>query len=1276
MKRVKIVQFMCVIACLSTFASGCVRTHILGTGLSADEMKVSQATFLRNASFEWVVIVPEAEVSTPPAFVRVMSNEKEAIFQVVEIIDGRAHKVVPMHAVEMSWLYDAAGATDTRVELLDEDAFFAMEQGSIKGNAPGYMTIKGGAVTGVTWTGQAPAQGSVFSVWSMDPALPISQRIQSSGVYEDVTTVSVEHKLDDGRYMLVIDGIRDDALAQNPYKVGVVQLGSTSKPSVVDGVEFTPVKLDPALLKKSTHELRLAALELGVDAITWKDKDRSSMTLLAVDRYDEQISGGVGLVPGIVEVPLEFKSQQDLLKGIKALDSVRHGHALKAYTVLEDVPFRVEGSEKVAQLRRAELLGTAGFAQLVYLEEKEKYGKALPAPVFTYLSRSFVFSGATHEAIAMAVGARDAFFQGGRYLGVARNVELIGISHGLEHNTAKSVWAFQNASKLYRGSGVNDAIAAARAEELMSVFAARNADVQTALSEGKRSRSRYYYANDLFSCAQMELELAAYYLLEGGDEMVKDAAESVRYGGMRMQEIGHKVGINRARAMTALVSHKLKPGSVKLTDVIEVYRTSLLQRDGWGEAVSASALILLGGQLKPNELAQVGASLERYSAVFDASLLGATVEQAYASACAQGYDDRGGQCQVMMAKYRPDDSLVRRWVEQGYGHLLGDSSEGVESSQDRLVRLLEERQESTSKNDFVLSAYIELYLAAVANSRGESDAQQAHISKMFDYINRVDANERATVLVEFAQELAVRGQEPLMLPLYEEAFKVAHAQGQRQAAMQAALEQAVLLRQSGQLVEALAAVEQATSRVAKDAPKDLARVAFDRALIHSMRGSSSAAKVDWSIAYERVKKLEAVDALDVLLYAFQVSLNEANQVQSRELQEAISRVEAGMPSSLVATLEGKRILAQSELLRAQAQEKKGNLAQVVTLASSVDKTLADDPSASAAESRAKALLLLLRYAQSSSQSEDIEQRLEELWARQLERLEQRLFSVDEFSAPITVAQALSEVRYLRGDAKGAGAVLLSLLLSGLSPSQKMATVSCQEGLLFVASGEFTQGKVELERCVKLKSEHKDVYRARVLLALSQKTQAERKRGIEMLIQSPVVREQRRRQMLLGFVVPAEAQDKAFVRLQKSYDKTVDGEAKAQAGVAVIEKQIELHDLVGASESLELLKPLLYELGQEYPADYVRLKTELMLQQLDVVQARYYLDRASVELPQNMEPVRQVKMDWLRARIALGFGQWTMARAYLSDARDLASESGLSEWTARINTLAEQFQLTL
>lgn len=155
-------------------------------------------------------------------------------------------------------------------------------------------------------------------------------------------------------------------------------------------------------------------------------------------------------------------------------------------------------------------------------------------------------------------------------------------------------------------------------------------------------------------------------------------------------------------------------------------------------------------------------------------------------------------------------------------------------------------------------------------------------------------------------------------------------------------------------------------------------------------------------------------------------------------------------------------------------------------------------------------------------------------------------------------------------------------------------------------------------------------------------------------------------------------ERALGRARKLYSESssASGEERASAGVEVVERLLERGELEDAEAQLATLKPLLYELGQEYPVDYVRLNTALRFARLDVVQSHYYMERASVEFPQGLEPERQVKLDILRAYHAVALGQWTRARALLGDAHSLAAQEGLGELQALSSHIANRFQLKL
>lgn len=1289
------IRMMCIVACFGCAALqvSCTRTKLPNSGLTNEELNVSSTQLLRNGMLEWVIVIPQGASMPDEDFALVTVDGSTHLFQIYERADGRILKVLPVGVTPVSWVRDAASRSSTGLDVryLSREELAALEEGSL-GVPLGYATIEGGRVTALSWLGQPPEAGDWgVALLSTEPAKQgalLDARVRGVARYlsekKDELVAMAESSLPDGSYFVLLDGQELTPLEEQAYRVGVVG-SKQGEPQKVGQIELFPVSLPRELLEGNEVALREVALTLGVDAITWREGD--AFRLMAVDLFDERITrDGVGLKPGLIEVSLGFETQKDLLKGAHALDAIRKGHALDAYAALDGIDIEVEKSSSVGRLRHQELLGAAGLAQWLYADRKGTTRREFLAPEFIYLSRAYLFSGAPRDALVMADGARQAWDNWsdvGRRVAMGRSFELMGQAHAMLGDYKEAITHLQQAVEYYKREEVGDSVAAAEAEVLMSAFALRGGSEDVALAEGKRARSRYYYANDFFSCAQTELELADLYLRLGLD---KDAMDTTGYGALRMKEIDHPVGLNRAALMNAFISHQIKPGSVRIDDVRQAYTTAKTQRDGWGELMGASTMVLLGGMFDTSEAAMLGADLERGQHQFDAGVMRDHAERALASLCAQGYRPktsggapRANDCELLIAKYQPEGELVRSWVIQGYAHLLRGQNEDVKSSRERLEKL---RDGDVYLKDKALAAYIELYLASIAYAASEEAARKEHVDRAYRLIGELDAEQQAIVLYETALDLEQRGQQHLLAPLLSGAFDVARTRKQEERARDIAMKYAEVLRQDRKLEEALAAIEQAASRVSKDEDASLrTRLAFDRALINSMRKVSSA-QSEWTLAYEAASKLEPIAALEVLSHALEVSLEEAKGVQSEELLEKITRVEAGMTPSLVSTLEGKRALARSEQLRAEDAVARGDVARAIKLATSAEKTLADDPSAQASETRARSLLLLARYAQSASQNESVEQRLEELWARQLDALDRRLFSTSEYEAPIGVARALAEIRYLRGDADGSRAVFSALMLSGVSPTKSYLKIACEQGQHDIIAGDFTRGKEALTQCVELSDGSDLVYRAKVLDALTQESTLDRKRGLQRLLDPRDTRQKTRKQMLLELGVASEesktgAFERAFKKAQRTFtSSSVSGEVRAQAGVEVVERLIERGELDEAGAQLNELKPLLYDLGQEYPVDYVRLNTALRFARLDVVQSQYYLERASVEFPQGLEPARQIKLDILSARHALALGQWTRARALLGDAYSLAGEEGLTELQRRATSLAEQFQLKL
>lgn len=1252
----------CAVAIFGMF--GCERTRIPDSGLSGEQLDVSAPRFLRSGTLEWVVAMPEGTSSQPYALI---SNAGQThLFEVTTKKGSQVVKVLPLGAVSAEWVRAASQHSGSEVRFVSAKTL--MSEAPVLSSSVGMTTFKAGQPGEVTWLGGAPrVPTSVMYVTQASGDL--TQRMLASGVWDEREGgLKIADGLDlQGEVLVLPDGALIPEL--DDYIVGVIG----GKPSEVPGFTFRPVELDPALLKKEERRIRQAAMELGVDALSWKD-DRG-VHVMGLDLYDERVTQGQGVVPGPLGVVMTFDDQKGVFRGVQALDGLRRGHAMKAVHALDGVKVSVAGSQLAGALRVDEMLGGAHRAQWMYhsmITDRE----ALEGPEYIYLARAALLSDAPYDALVFAGRAREAFWQWngvGNSLGMGRAFKLSGLAHQQSDDHMRALEHFEKSVKSYKKAG--DELAAAEVEMLASDVARRHGMRDRALLEGKRSRSRYYHGNDVYACGQAELDLVDVYLEY---DMKDEAKSTARYGFLRMQELGSAVGLNRAQIMEALSTHRSQPGSVTVQELRGYHDRARELRDGWGEMAAASTLVLLGADLESDELQSVGSALVRGRAQFGAQMLGGRIDRALASACAQGFTSKtdpsvAALCQKVMQGHAPGDGLVKGWLAQGYGNILRGLDEEAAESSTRLQALITE--ELTTKNP-TLAGQIQLYLSAAAT---DDATREARLEEGLVNLRRVDVSQRALTMYALAMELEQRGQLQFKLPLLQDAAESAHAQGQRQLAIKAGMAHTEALREAGLLEEALRALQLTQGRLTDEDGQFKAQIAFERALIGAMRGTASTAKADWGVAYDSVDKLGTIEALEVLLHALDVSLSQAKGVRAADMQSRIESLETAMTPALIASLEGKRVLAHAELLRAEQFEAEGDLNRALNLASSSSSTLADDPAPEAVWVRARALSMLARHAYSTAQTEETEQRLEELWARQVEGLREGRFSAEDYRAPVSVARALADMRYLRGDADAARAIFSELMLAGLSPTTDMASVACERGRLLIVSGELKKGRAELDRCVALKPEGEVAYRAKMMRALLEDEPGKRRAAMIRMLDSRSARERVRREMLLD-INQLKALDRKQGSMEtsqyKRYTSAKTGEAQAKEGSALIDLWLTNGKVEQAQGVLEELKPLFYELGEEYPVDYVRLKADIMLHELAVLDALFYLERASVELPQGLEPARQIALDTLRARLALSLGQWTRARVLLSEASALAKESGEKDLLSQINSLAMSFELQL
>ena len=856
-------------------------------------------------------------------------------------------------------------------------------------------------------------------------------------------------------------------------------------------------------------------------------------------------------------------------------------------------------------------------------------------------------------------------------LGSARALKLVGIAYALEDQPQRALRSFDRAIKLYKE---RDPVRAAETEALAAASASRAEMRERALSEAKRSRSRFYHAGDVFACAQTELELSQLYARY---EMPEEATQLVEEATLRMSDARSEVGANRAALTAAIVAHRTGSRNVPIAEARALYERAVAQRDGWGEVVGASALLLFGAALEPEELERLGAASRRGRRQLVDTAFGQDASRALASACAQGYGAASPRverdCAEVVELYAPEARAVRRWIAAGYGDLLRGLNDQARAGAERIEATLSE------ETDPEIAAEIELYLSALARAEGDQDRAESLNTSALERLSALDEERRPGVAYRLATELTYRGQPQAREALLKLALQGATARSQGDLLERATLEYIETLRLLGRFDEAdRLASELVTAASQRDAfTPARARAAFELALIKAGRGEDD--EQAWAAAYEATEALQGDEALTALLFALEASLKQPGGERAQELGVKIEAIERGLPEALTTSLEGKRLRARSEALRATQRLEAGDLQRALELAESAQALVADDPAPASTLARARALALLAQHGTRLAQSESATRHLEELWARQLEALKRHEIAPESYRAPVAVARALAEARYARGDAEGALEVFEALLIAGLAPTQEAESVACERGRLLMVSDQRERGRVELNRCVAFEAKSEAAYRAALMRALSEDALGARVEALKALGPSLSARERARLAMLERIAAPkapSAAQSKADKRLEADYADAAGAAERVARGEMLLDVLLERGKVEQARDVLRELKPLLYELGGEYPVDYVRYNALISLSELDALGARSYLERASAELPQSLEPLRQAKLELTRARVALALGQWSLARELLSRAAALAEEASAGGVRAEIDALAAQFALTL
>lgn len=1234
--------------------AGCQRTVIPEAGLSEQRLAtISAPSVLINERSEWIVAHAPTMKRTPWVVVE-MDGERK-LFWAVER-GPRTVELLPVSATSHDWMSRAsAGAKGVEfIESLTE------------ANLTRPVGLLETGTQDVVWLGAAPSQGVSAVLVGLDApegSRDLLSAVRGIGSVDAASKFTpdlpVELDPEDERVFVLIDGPAE----RRTLKVGVA---GSAPLELSEAFDVAPIEwgVDVQKFFANVHQREL--LEFGVDVAV---VDRGGLYyLMPADPLD---AGGAHA--GLFEVGVQAVDRESAELYLMALGRSQASNPLTAAYLARKSGVKIGDSSYAAGLRAEELLGAAGFVQWMYAAHTLGRER-LDAPEFLFLARAALAHGERERALAWSGYAVDVFSRwrspardlgmGAARLAQARAFAMDpspeSLGAGLE--------AARRASEDYKRGG--DAIRAARAEQLASVIASQMGEFEEAILEAGRARSRFYYAHDVYACAQSELEMAELYLGQGLGE---EATKLARTGRMRMESLESEVGTARGMVIEALVASRFAPGSVSLAELETAHATASKLGDDYGVVSASSSLVLLHPALEPAALARYGQELRGARTSVSADIIGGRVERAFATACAQGLvgvvgDDPGlaGDCERALEGFVPGDGLVLSWLGKGYSALMQGRADEAKSMGERLEALLGGALVADRPE---LAARVNLFLAAQARSRGDGDAEKAFDAAARANVSAIDRNLRAARARSLAADAISRGASERAVWLLEDAGRVADEAGQRELGIESRFE---LLDVSFDLGEV---PDDALEKIrAASTAKEYNVLA--RALVYEAHASWLAGKPDVGIN----KRIDAAIAV--------VPVEESVAVRVTDAEFALARGDVSRAATVIedvllgfsgkeksSALEAKRLEARALNQRARVQLLRGAFAGAFTDASESAGLVADDPSGASVEIASHAYLLMLQAASDATRAGKAVAGLEELVSSQSENLGARVIDPERHRGAVASARALARAKLLVGDATGAKESLDALALAGLSPRGELARVGCEHGMIAMSIGDFSRGQRELEQCVASTTGLEARWATLASLLYSSEDVGQVRRFVDETLSTFGAKLTPRQRARLELILESSATrpSSRLSKLRRAVERA-KGDAKiAAANLALTQELIATGAYEEASSLIEQNKSLYYSLEGDWPAELVRLNVQLRLARLEVAEGAVYLQRALTEL--DVESVRlDISINLLAARSILMLGQFQQASPYLRDAKLAALELGDRTMVSAIDDLARRFNL--
>lgn len=1242
-------------ACLISGA-GCQRTVIPEAGLSEQELTKTSATrVLMNGRSEW--IVAHAPTTERTRWIVIELDGERKLFWAIER-GPRTVELLPVVATSQDWIRRAVAEAKS-VEFISalEDADLTHPVGVLE---PGTQDV--------VWLGAAPS-GAVSAVLvgfdAHEGRRDLLAAVRGVGSVDAASTFTPDLPVtlgpEDKRVLVFADG----PVTPPTLRVGVVGSSPLGLPATFDAM---PIEWSVDTQKFYANVRQRELLEFGVDVAVVERGDE--FFVMPADPLSASKAP-----TGLLEVGVRVADAESVALYLMALKKLEGSNPLSAAYLAQKSGAKIGDDAYSTRLRAQELLGAAGFTQWMYVAHASGRER-LDAPEFLFLSRAATAQGERERALAWSSDAVDVFSRwrtparelgmGAARMAWARAAVLDrspeALSAGLE--------SARRASEDYKRGG--DAIRAARAEQFAAAIASQMGEFEEAIIEAGRARSRFYYAHDVYACAQAELEMAELYLSQGlRDEAVKLATT----GRMRMESLGSELGSTRGKVVEALVASRFTPDSVVFSELEGAHVASTKLGDTYGVLSAASVLVLLHPALEPAALARYGQELHDARPRVRDDLLRERVDRAFATACAQGLVDvvGGGKssliadCEQALDGFVPGDGLVLSWLSKGYSSLLQGRGDEAMSMGARLEALLvgplvHDRPE--------LAARINLFLAARATSNGDKEAGDAFDAAARANVVAIDRNLRSQKVRSLAADAISRGEAERAVWLLQEAARVADEAGQRDLGIAARFELLDVSFELGRVPDGVIEQIRAASTAKEHAV--LAQALVYEAHASWIAGTSVAGinkRIDAAIAVVPVEDRVAVRVVDA---EFALSRGDVSRAAT-VVESALLDVEQEREKSTDPEL--GRLEARALSQRANIQLLRGAFDRAFVDASEAVALVADDPTGASVEIAAGSYLLMLRAASDDVRARQAIVGLERLVSTQSANFGARVTDPERHRGAVASARSLARARYLVGDSAGAKQSLDMLANAGLSPRGELARVGCERGMIAMSVGDFSRGERELEQCVASTTglEARWAQLARLLYSSEDAEQVRRFVDETFAQFGPRLTSRQRARLELILESSQTRSSNRLSKLRRSVERA-KGDAKiAAANLALTQELIATGAHEEASSLIERNKSLYYRLDGDWPAELVRLNVQLRLSRLEVAEGTVYLQRALTEL--DVESVRlDISINLLAARSILMLGQYQQALPHLRDAKLAALELGDRTMVTTIHDLARRFNL--